>query len=119
MTRTHDGVLSSQELKKSTISLSADLYWRFQEEQGRRRLSNQAAVTQAIQQWLEKRPETVPPCERLPENDYWHGVLAKILTSGDREAISAVQQNLLVFHRLMQPGEALQMLQVRQPEKTD
>lgn len=88
------------ELKKSTVSLPAELYWRFQEEQGRRRLSNQAAVAQAIQQWLERREETAAPHERLSQNEHWHGILDDILLSSDQEAISAVQQNLLVFHRL-------------------
>lgn len=89
------------EQKKSTVSLPAELYWRFQEEQGRRRLSNQAAVIQAIQQWLESRTEAVAVHERLPENEQWYSLLGDILTSGDQEAISAVQQSLLVFHRLM------------------
>ena len=89
------------ELKKSTVSLPAELYWRFQEEQGRRRLSNQAAVAQAIQQWMERREETTAPHERQPKNEHWHGILDDILLSSDQEAISAVQQNLLVFHRLM------------------
>jgi hypothetical protein len=98
---------AAAELKKSTVSLPAELYWRFQEEQSRRRMSNQAAVIQAIQQWLEGRAEAVAPQERLPEDEHWHGLLADILTTGDQEAISAVQQNLLVFHRLMRPGEKL------------
>jgi hypothetical protein len=97
----------STELKKSTVSLPVELYWRFQEEQGRRRLSNQAAVTQAIQQWLDGRAEAGAPHERLPEDEHWHNLLSDILTSGDQEAISAAQQNLLVFHRLMRPVEAL------------
>jgi hypothetical protein len=83
------------------VSLPAELYWRFQEEQGRRRLSNQAAVAQAIHQWLERREEMVAPQERQPQNEHWHGILDDILLSSDQEAISAVQQNLLVFHRLM------------------
>ena len=103
MTRSQESVGLSPELKKSTVSLPADLYWQFQEEQGRRRLSNQAAVTQAIQQWIDRRTESTACQERLPENEHWHSVLAKILASGDREAISAVQQNLLVFQRLMRP----------------
>lgn len=103
MTRSQESVSLSQELKKSTVSLPADLYWQFQEEQGRRRLSNQAAVIQAIQQWVDRRTESTPSQERLPENEHWHSVLAKILASGDRDAISAVQQNLLVFERLMRP----------------
>lgn len=92
--------LSPPGLKKSTVSLPAELYWRFQEEQVRRRMSNQAAVTQAIQQWLERRVEAGAQ-EQLPENERWHGLLAEILASGDQEAIAAVRQNLLVFHRLM------------------
>ena len=71
------------ELKKSTISLSAELYWRFQEEQGRRRLSNQAAVVQAIQQWVERRAEFAAPRERLAQNEHWQCILADILRSGD------------------------------------
>ena len=94
------------ELKKSTVSLPAALYWRFQEEQGRRRLNNQAAVTQAIQQWLERRAEAVVSHERKPENEHWHGLLADLLASDDHEAISAVQQSLLVFHRLMRAAQA-------------
>jgi len=99
-----DGVAT--ELKKSTVSLPAELYWRFQEEQGRRRLNNQAAVTQAIQQWLERRAESVASHERRPENEHWHGLLADLLASDDHEAISAVQQSLLVFHRLMRAAQA-------------
>ena len=98
---------SAPELKKSTVSLPAELYWRFQEEQSRRRLSNQAAVIQAIQQWLERRPQAgAATQERQPENEHWYGLLTDILTSGDPEAISAVQQNLLIFHRLMRPVKA-------------
>jgi len=104
MARSHESDLPV-ELKKSTVSLPAELYWRFQEEQSRRRLSNQVAVAQAIQQWLERRTEAVATHERRPENEHWHGLLADILTSADQEAISAVQQNLLVFHRLMRRGE--------------
>jgi hypothetical protein len=106
MGRSQDGA-AAPELKKSTISLPAELYWRFQEEQVRRRLSNQAAVAQAIQQWLEGRAELAAPRERLPQNELWHGLLDDILASGDQEAISAVQQNLLVFHRLMRSAEKL------------
>jgi hypothetical protein len=98
--RSH-GSAAPTELKKSTVSLPAELYWRFQEEQGRRRLSNQAAVAQAIHQWLERLEEMAPPREREPQNEHWHGILDEILLSSDQEAISAVQQNLLVFHRLM------------------
>ena len=106
MARSQEGDVKA-ELKKSTVSLPAELYWRFQEEQSRRRLSNQAAVTQAIQQWLDRRAEAVASRERLPENEHWHGLLADILTSGDQEAISAVQQNLLIFHRLMRSVGAI------------
>src|SRR5215471_3699390 len=101
MARSQEGAFNSTELKKSTVSLPVELYWRFQEEQGRRRLSNQAAVTQAIQQWLERRAEAVAPRDRLSENEYWYGLLDDILANRDQEAISAVQQSLLVFHRLM------------------
>ena len=103
MARSQEVPLASPELKKSTISLPAELYWRFQEEQGRRRLSNQAAVIQAIQQWLERRDESTEQGEPQPENEHWHGLLADIFSSGDQEAISAVQQSLLVFHRLKRP----------------
>jgi len=106
MARSHESAVTT-ELKKSTVSLPAELYWRFQEEQGRRRLSNHAAVVQAILQWVEGRSEALVHHERLPENEHWHGILADILNSGDQEAISAVQQNLLVFHRLMRPQETL------------
>jgi|SRR5450631_3734889 hypothetical protein len=105
MGRSQEGAATT-ELKKSTISLSAELYWRFQEEQGRRRLSNQAAVAQAIQQWVD-RAEVAAPRERLAQNEHWHAILDDILTSSDQEAISAVQQNLLVFHRLMRKAEKL------------
>jgi hypothetical protein len=106
MGRSKEGA-ATPDLKKSTISLPAELYWRFQEEQVRRRLSNQAAVAQAIQQWLEGRAEPAAPRERLAQNQHWHGILEDILASGDQEAISAVQQNLLVFHRLMRNAEKL------------
>ena len=106
MARSNESAATT-ELKKSTVSLPADLYWRFQEEQSRRRLSNQAAVAQAIQQWVERRAEGVAPRERLPENEHWHDILTDILSSADQEAISAVQQNLLVFHRLMRSLETL------------
>src|ERR1700693_2722487 len=106
MGRSQEGAATT-ELKKSTISLPAELYWRFQEEQSRRRLSNQAAVAQAIQQWLEGRAEVAAPRERLAQNEHWHGILDEILTSSDQEAISPVQQNLLVFHRLMRNAEKL------------
>lgn len=92
--------LTSPGLKKSTVSLPAELYWRFQEEQVRRRMSNQAAVIQAIQEWIEGRAEVGTP-EKLAENERWHRLLTDILSSGDQEAILAVRQNLLVFHRLM------------------
>ena|SRR5665213_4092289 len=36
-----------------------------------------------------------------PRNEKWHAMLDEILESGDREAISAVQQNILVFHRIV------------------
>ncbi len=87
-------------LKKSTVSLPTELYWRFQEEQVRRRMSNQAAVIQAIQEWIDGRVEAATR-EDLPENERWHRLLTDILSSGDQEAIMAVRQNLLVFHRLM------------------
>jgi len=103
------------ELKKSTISLPAELYWRFQEEQGRRRMNNQAAVTQAIQQWVEQRAEGIAPRERMNQNEHWHGILDDILASSDQEAISAVQQNLLVFHRLMRSAERLSATGAPQP----
>jgi len=106
MARSQESAITS-ELKKSTVSLPADLYWRFQVEQGRRRLTNQLAVAQAIQQWLERPAESIASHERRPENEHWHGILADILTSADEQAIAAVQQNLLVFHRLMRHGEAL------------
>jgi len=64
-------------------------------------MSNQAAVTQAIEQWLEVKAEPVSPRERTSENEHWHSLLEEILASGDEEAISAVRQNLLVFHRLI------------------
>ena len=101
---------ATTELKKSTISLPAELYWRFQEEQGRRRMNNQTAVTEAIQQWVEKRAETIAPRERMAQNEHWHGILDDILTSSDQEAIAAVQQNLLVFHRLMRSADRLSAL---------
>jgi len=37
--------------------------------------------------------------------DRWHQMLSEILESGDREAISAVQQNILVFHRIAGAGD--------------
>jgi len=106
MGRTPEGTALT-ELKKSTISLPVELYWRFQEEQGRRRINNQTAVTQAIQQWLERRAEIAAPRERMAQNEHWHNILDDILTSSDQEAISAVQQNLLVFHRLMRSADRL------------
>ena len=47
-------------------------------------------------------PETV---QANPRNAKWHQMLSEILASGDSEAISAVQQNILVFHRIVGAGE--------------
>lgn len=102
MAKLQDSTTPVPEMKKSTIMLSAELYWLFQETQGRRRVNNHTAITQAVQQWIEG-PETATHHERTPENEHWHGLLADILASGDQEAILAVQQNIQVFHRLMRP----------------
>ena len=106
MTKLRDSATPAPEMKKSTILLSAELYWLFQETQGRRRVNNHTAITQAVQQWIDGAASPSQH-ERVPENEHWHGLLADILASGDREAIMAVQQNLQVFHRLMRPKEEL------------
>ncbi len=61
-----------------------------------------ALYSEAITALLDARPPVVPakPAASSPQ-DKWHRMLDEILESGDREAISAVQQNILVFHRIV------------------
>jgi|GEM_PF-5873216 len=54
-----------------------------------------AALLAARAPHVPEKPRPVSPFDR------WHRMLDEILESGDREAISAVEQNIVVFHRIV------------------
>lgn len=70
----------------------------------RRRQSIQGMLEQGLELLLERGQQ--PPIESTTRLDRWHSMLAEILSSDDRGAIIAVQENLKTFHRLVQMGGA-------------
>lgn len=85
---------------KTSLYLPEDVFWKLKEETVRRRFSTDtAAMEEAIKTWIDA-PEPPPSGKAVPAGNRWHQMLADILASGDREAISAVQHNLMVFHRV-------------------
>lgn len=68
----------------------------------RRRQSIQSMLEQGLELLLEKGHQ--PPVESTARLDRWHAMLAEILSSDDRGAIIAVQENLKTFHRLVELG---------------
>lgn len=94
--------MTAQKKIKTSLYLPEDLFWELKGETVKRRFpTDTAAMEEAIKIWIDSpdASQSASGGSRHP-GDRWHDMLADILASGDREAISAVQQNLLVFHRV-------------------
>lgn len=92
-----------EKIIKSTVRIPEGLYWQFQEMQAKNRVSNEVAIREAIQKWIEG--ETSTPPSPMPKGNRYQQMLAHILTSKNRDAISAVQQNLEVFFKYIHGKE--------------
>jgi hypothetical protein len=90
---------------KTSIVLPAELHWQLKTTAAERRLSDTAAVREAIRKWIDgpvdsqadSRPAAAPPGDR------WQKMLADVLSHGDREAKDIVQQQLIYLHRNIKP----------------
>jgi len=92
---------SPDEKVKSTVSLPRELYWRFRETQTQRKIGNQAAVIEAIEQWIGARRVESPPAAAA-QPDIWTARLQRVLRSGNRQAVQAMQQQLTFFSEYLE-----------------
>lgn len=67
--------------------------------------SFQEVLLKLLEEWVLGKREVTPDPKPLNK---WHGILSDILASGDKEAIDAVQRNLILFRRIASsnPGTA-------------
>jgi len=86
--------------KTFSIDLEETLHDRARRLALDRKVPVKALYAEALAALLDSRPPVHPA-----KADRWHQMLSEILASGDGEAISAVQQNILVFHRIVGAGE--------------
>lgn len=93
---------------KTTLRLDEQLNERLRIFMAKRRIrSIQAAVEQALEQWLQGAASLAPKATSAPaaaEPSEWHRKLTEILNSGDKPTIDAVTQNIDVFHDRLRPS---------------
>jgi hypothetical protein len=93
---------NEKKILPTSFRIPRELLKEFRVACAQREVVQSEVVTSLIEGWTDHPVAAAPIAARPPTK--WHQMLTDILESGDREAISAVQQNLLVFHRIAIPG---------------
>lgn len=81
-----------------TVRVDAELFARLDEKRYREKVSIQEAAVKLLTKWVDG-DATIPPPSR---HEKWIKMLLDILDSGHPNAVTAVTENLMAFHRLVQ-----------------
>jgi hypothetical protein len=92
---------TAPEKQRTTIYLTEELRWELRRVMAERRVeSDTKAIEEAVRQWIKGpgRPQLVPQPAATRESSAWQRALGFIIASGHHDAISAVQQNIVLFY---------------------
>jgi hypothetical protein len=99
--------------QRTTIYLPEELRWRLKKVMADRHVeSDTKAIEEAVQDWIKGR--RIGPQARVDHKNPWLDALAFVLASGDLDAISAVQQNIVLFYKYV-GGNAEDLPPVSEP----
>ena len=101
--------------QRTTIYLPEGLRWRLKKVMADRHVeSDTKAIEEAVQDWIKGR--RIGPQARVDHKNPWLDALAFVLASGDLDAISAVQQNIVLFYKYV-GGNAEDLPPVSEPAR--
>lgn len=102
---------NEKEISKQGFRIPTELLKKFKIACAQQDTTQNAIVVEAIDRFV--HGERHAPEERPHSPTRWHAMLTDVLDSGDREAISAVQQSLLVFHRIINPDPSSRDIKIQ------
>lgn len=100
---------------KVSVMVDDDVHLKVKSTAPLRGTNLEGAYDQALRAWLGDKPDPAP--QYSPQDEKWHRVLADLLRSGDRDAISAIKQNLQMFHRIVKPESSADVAQLYRSKK--
>ena len=91
--------MSEEKKIKTSVYLPHSVHWKLKEESVRRRMTDTAAMEEAITSWIGAPARATEPQLVVSNKNPWLRALSFIMASGDNDAISAVQQNIVIFFK--------------------